>query len=396
MSDKKKPVVIIRRCPVDTFSYFQWLLTGLYQLEQEGKIKLRFKISLLDKMSLFWFNNKYISGGIRRILNRFRKVPRYNLFGEIRTTDGKRKSFAVDPKDSPFIFTVSDLKKCDAYFKLQCPIEINPEGFEIARNVHLPWQDVVFEENEKDYSHVSRKVASEIIAMKEKIHPGMVGPRRLGWSCRKSVLLSNFNKYLSDFKPGERKKLTAYFGGATFPAPTKCIDKYDFDWESDLMAFLGDDHSHPNEKREKSVRIMRDLANPDFDGRLITDRDGNKHHDLVIPLEDFCNYLSGFEYNLNISGFRLSIPNRFIESFMVGTAIVTDRLSVRWYMPFEDEVIESVKMGYEHIDRVDWEAWEREIQMLPETDPETIRKRFMEKWYPSAFASYIIETTLKS
>lgn len=50
--------------------------------------------------------------------------------------------------------------------------------------------------------------------------------------------------------------------------------------------------------------------------------------------------------NLNISGYRMSVPNCFIESFMVGTAIMTDELFVKWYKPFDKEVFETIGMSY--------------------------------------------------
>lgn len=54
------------------------------------------------------------------------------------------------------------------------------------------------------------------------------------------------------------------------------------------------------------------------------------HKNLQIPLRDFCAHIAKFEYNVNVSGYRMSIPSRFIESMMVGTAIITDRLKVNW------------------------------------------------------------------
>ena len=115
-----------------------------------------------------------------------------------------------------------------------------------------------------------------------------------------------------------------------------------------------------------------------------------------MPLEDFCEHISHFKYNLNISGYRLSIPNRFIESFMVGTAIVTDKLAVRWYKPFDAEVFETVEMGYLSDNKVDWGRFQFDIEHLQKVDKRDVCKAFDEKWEPSKVASYMIDELLKS
>lgn len=391
-----KVKVIIKQCPIDSFSYFQWFLVGLYQLEKEGKIRLKFKIPIWDRIVLFWFNNKYITGGLRRFVNKFRKIPRYNLLGEILNTDGKKYTFAIDSKDSPFIYTVKDLNDVDAYFKLQCPISIDKDGFEISTGIKIPWQDIIFQKQEGINAKYARRVAPEVYKKRNKIFPGMIGPRRLGWTCKKNVLLKNYENYLKSKTVPKTKKLCAYFGNALFPQRSENITSYDLDWESDLMAFLGEEHTHPNEKRAVAVCVMQYLKNDLYDGRLIHDENGHSHPDLVIPLENFCDFIASFEYNLNISGFRLSIPNRFIESFISGTAIFTDKLSVKWYLPFDEEVIESVKMGYEKPENVDWETWEEQIKNLPHVDASIIQKRFKDKWQPSVFATYVINSTMNS
>ena len=101
-----------------------------------------------------------------------------------------------------------------------------------------------------------------------------------------------------------------------------------------------------------------------------------------------------FQYNLNISGYGMSIPNRFIESFLVGTAIVTDRLSLKWYRPFGPEVVETVPMGYLPMGKVDWTQFERDIKNLPDIDKGAVLKAFNEKWHPRKVAEYIIDEVL--
>lgn len=383
--------VIIKQCPTESFSYFQWFLLGLYMLDKKNEIKLRIKVPLIDRLLLFSVENKYIVGGSRRIFNKYKKNIRCNLIGEVIDNNGKKHSFAIDSKDSPFIFNVKHLISCDAYFKNQCPIEFDKRGFKIAKDIYLPWSDVTFDSSADN--RFKRREAPEILNFTYKIHPGMIGPRRLGWTCRYKTLKKSFDNLSSSFTQSNRKnKLTAYFGSCFYPTPTQGAARFDLDWESDLMAFLGADHTHPNTKREKAVRYLNKLGDG-YDARLIIDRYG-KHHDLVVPLEEFALYLNSFEYNLNISGFRLSIPNRFIESFIAGTAIVTDTLAVKWFQPFDEEVIETVNMGYEKDDDVCWTTWTNMIKDLPQSNPAQIRCLYERKWGPEVFAKYVISTTL--
>lgn len=384
--------VIIRQLPVESFSYFQWFLLGLYMLRDRGEIKLKFRISFIDRLCLFFFDSKWIAGTVRRLINLKKYNLRYNLIGEV--IDSNRKAtFVIDSKDSPFVFTLSDLEHCDAYFKNQCPKEFNKEGFKIANGIILPWQDVHMGDNDSPYKYVARKVAYKIYDLRHKIYAGMVGPRRMGWSLRSKRLYNEYETKFSHYS-GERKKLTAYFGSANYPKMTKELECFDFDWESNLMAYMKG-HSHPNEKRVIATEILNHLGT-EYEGRLIQDKNGIVHNELVIPLEKFGEYISHFQYNLNISGFRLSIPNRFIESFMVGTCIVTDKLSVKWFKPFEHEVIETVTMGYEKDKDVDWAQFKNDMVNLPDTDRDLVKKSFLEKWAPYKFAEYVINTTLGS
>lgn len=391
------PKVIITSLPVASFSYFQWFLLGLYQLEDMGKIMLKLDISPIDYFTLYICNSKFVAGIARRLEHKLFKVPRYNLKGKIIGENGIERTFAIDSKDSPFIFTVKDLVNCDYYFKNQCPIEISKKGFEIVEGIFLPWQDVKFERNDKPYDYILRRLAPEVLSLKYKIYPSMVGPRRLGWSCRKKVLYENYHNYIMCAKNDKTKILVAYFGSASYPRPDdEKKQSFDFDWEADLMAYLGVPYTHPNTKRAKAVSVVNEINDIDFicDGRLITDTSGETQKKQIVPLQGFCKYLSDFCYNLNVSGFRCSIPNRFIESFMVGTAIITDKLKVRWYLPFDSEVIETVAMGYEADENVKWEQFFCDLSNLRHRPGDIVQKEYEKKWSPSVYASYLIETVL--
>jgi len=388
--------VRITQLPVDTFSYYQWFLLGLHELKKEKKIKLEYDITLIDRISLFWCSSKWVAGTIRRMIYYFGKAPRYNLVGEVEN-NGIKRTFTVDSKDSPFIYTVKLLRNCDVYFKNQCPKQIEQEGFEIMPSIRVPYMDVEYGNNSGENSIYKRHVTSEVFQMKDKIHPGMIGPRRLAWSCRYRVMRKNYLKYLESQSIPKSKKLMAYFGSTDAVRSSKRAALFDLDWEPDVILFLKQfNSSHPNEKRSIVVDLINKMGSQ-YDGRLIHELVNNKevvHRDRIVPLKEFCNFIAQFDYNLNISGFRLSIPNRFIESFISGTAVLTDKLHVKWYKPFEEEVVETVDMGYLSNDDVDWETFKNDINNLPDVDKNKILKAYQEKWSPTAFAKYIINTTL--
>ena len=189
----------------------------------------------------------------------------------------------------------------------------------------------------------------------------------------------------------------AYFGSTDAVKGSNKQTNYDLDWEPDLIAFLKKyNSSHPNEKRAKAVELINGMGE-NYDGRLIHELVNGRevvHRDLIVPLVDFCDFIGQFEYNLNISGYRLSIPNRFIESFISGTAILTDKLQVKWYKPFENEVIETVEMGYLPHDDVDWDKFKEDMSNLPAVNKDDILKAYNEKWSPKAFAKYVVNTTI--
>lgn len=388
--------VTINQLPVDSFSYFQWFLLGLNELESAGKLKLKYDVTLLDRFALLWNNSKWISGALRRVIYKINKVPRYNLIGEVEY-NGRRRSFTIDCKDSPFIFAEKLLKDCDAYFKLQCPKSIDKEGFEIMPSVRIPYMDVEFGENEGDNAIYSRKVSTEVYRLRDKIYPGMIGPRRLAWGCRFKAMKKQYLKYVESQSVSKEKKLMAYFGSTDAVKPGNKETNLDLDWEPDMISLLKQyNSSHPNEKRAKAVSLINELGNQ-YDGRLIHELINGKevvHHENIVPLKDFCDFIAQFNYNLNISGYRMSIPNRFIESFISGTAIITDKLRVKWYKPFGSEVFETVELGYLPNGDVDWEQFKEDIKNLQAVDKDEVLKAYNENWSPTAFARYVVNTTI--
>ena len=90
----------------------------------------------------------------------------------------------------------------------------------------------------------------------------------------------------------------------------------------------------------------------------------------------------------------MSIPNRFMESFIVGTAIITDKLAVKWYLPFEQEVVETVEMGYLPLNQVDWNKAKEDLVNLPNISKENVLKQYEKKWAPMPVARYLVSTIL--
>jgi hypothetical protein len=228
----------------------------------------------------------------------------------------------------------------------------------------------------------------------------MIGPRRLARGNSKHALITSYQNYLKSQTNNKTKILMCYFGNSAGPVTTENVISPDWDWEADIIGYYKGKLNHPNEKRYLATKILQSLGSS-YDGRLITEghSDTGKsvtHDDLIVPLKDFCDYVSHFQYNLNISGYRMSIPNRFIESFLVGTAIMTDKLAVKWYKPFDKEVIETVEMGYLPKDQVNWTQFKEDILYLPNIKTEDIINEFNKKWEPSVVANYIIHTVLNS
>ena len=90
----------------------------------------------------------------------------------------------------------------------------------------------------------------------------------------------------------------------------------------------------------------------------------------------------------------MSIPNRFMESFIVGTAIITDKLAVKWYLPFDEEVVETVEMGYIPQEKVDWKKAKEDLVNLPDISKEKVLELYEKKWAPIPVARYLVTTVL--
>jgi c-di-AMP phosphodiesterase-like protein len=86
----------------------------------------------------------------------------------------------------------------------------------------------------------------------------------------------------------------------------------------------------------------------------------------------------------------MSIPNRFIDSFSVGTCIVTDNLKIKWYMPFTCEVVEIGDIGYHKIDEINWNEIYKRLDTLDNPECLKIINKFNTTWSPDSFVEYIL------
>lgn len=371
------------------WNYFQYFILALYTLKKNKKIKLKFKTDLAFRISRF-LPECYASAAILSILKKiFYKKHKYNLKGFI-SYGKKRRFFCIDIADSPYLFSLKDLNAVDCYFKMQCPAELTNEGFYLTDAVCIPYQS-----HEKDF-HGCRTIIPNIILQKDKIKPLMVGFRRLAFTNSYHILRKNFNNYKKSQNIAKTKKAMCYFGNAKGPKPNTNVTYVDVDQEADLMGFYTE-MQHPNEKRKKLAMLL-DKLGPGYDARIISEGNADsravKHKELIVPLEKFCEHVANFQYNINISGYRKSLPNRFVESFVVGTAIFTDKLFLKWYLPFGKEVVETVEMGYKRNDSVDWAKVEKDLSDLPNISKEDVLKEFNEKWAPEPLGDYILATLL--
>ncbi len=380
------------------WTYFQWFVLGLYEADREKRIKLSIRLGLWD-MIMFYLERTFLGRAMKHFF-RNEKIDSYHLDGYAILDDNTKKHFTIDSSDTPYMFDLKRLKSKDIYFKMQYPICINDSAFHLTDEIDIPWID----SEDKDSLYLrgtdyKRKTIEDFDNYRSKIFPLMSPTRQIAKGNTYKELRQGFENYSKDYTREKTKVAMCYFGNAFGPKPTENIIYPDFGWEADIEGYFGDKVSHPNEKRAVMAKFLQKMG-PGYDARIIcdtfADSRGNKKTELIIPIERFCEHIAQFQYNYNVSGYAMSIPSRFIESFVVGTAIVTDKLAVKWYADFEDGVVETIEMGYLPKNKVNWDQFEKDLKSLKRPDPEKIRKAFDEKWSPKAVANYIIETIKKS
>ena len=395
---KNIPEVVLTNVS-NRIDYYQWFLYGFMLMEKKGKIILKYRTSMTQRMlmsNLFWPLAKLIYKLRFIVMKRLGKYDQKNksllrVYVKIRD---ERKSFCIDSADAPFLFSSKDLRERDIYFKIQCPEEFSEEGFYLG-NVCIPWTDYDYVEGINKYSlRGERKKCPEVIVYKNKIKPLLLAVRSMGRGSSFKALDAAYKNLLAARNVPQSGKAMCYFGNAKGPEPSGCKKNPDFDWEADILSVYGERMNHPNEKRAKIATILEALGEG-YDARIIergfSDKGNKIQSSLVIPFEDFSKHVAKFQYNINISGYRMSIPGRFMDSFVCGTAIATDNLSVKWYRPFGDEVVEMGAMGYLPDAEVDYDAIKERIKSLPPIRKQAIIDKYEEYWAPEKCAEYIVE-----
>ena len=137
----------------------------------------------------------------------------------------------------------------------------------------------------------------------------------------------------------ESKIFFMYFGSDCFDEKVNHHNYYD---EGYFYHKLSNNKSHPNIFRGEIVREF--LNNNDSYRHL-----GNYGIGNPIVLNKYHAELLNYKYNINVLGFRYSIPNRFMDSFISGAKILTDNLYVQWYVNFDDYVYQIGEVGYREI-----------------------------------------------
>ena len=396
MSQKHKPIVVLTDLS-NRINYYQWFVYGFQLLAKEGKIELKYHVPASQRLMVCNHSSFFV-----RCLNKLKRVMGGQVEHKTKAyfkgyieQDGVKRYFCLDSADSPNMFNGKLLEEVDAYFKLQCPKSITEKGFQIG-NEYLPFFDSEFVNPADEGKQRSRrKLCPNAVKCAEKIKPLMIGPRSMGRTCSFKELDSSYRNLLSARPVKQTGKAMCYFGNAAGPVPSKNVADPDWDWESDIMGYYGDKMNHPNEKRAKVADILESLGGG-YDARIISRGNSDTgvitNQDLVIPLRDFSKHVAKFQYNINVSGYRMSIPARFIDSFVCGTAIATDNLHVRWYHPFGNEVTEIGEMGYLPDAEVDYEAIKEKLQNLKPVNKEYVIGQYEKYWAPKKVAEYIVKT----
>lgn len=400
MNSQSTPTVVITDIS-NRFHYFQWFIYGLMLLDKKQTINLKFQVSTAQHLLLSSF-----LGLPYRVFNKIVSKLKKNQHIEIKErayfrgyilVGGKRRSFCIDSADSPNMFNGKLLREVDCYFKMQCPKNFSEKGF-LLGNVYVPWFDVAFADAASDgKQRAPRKHCPEVLQYKEKIHPLMVGVRSMGRTASFRSMNACYMNLLSARDVPQTEKAMCYFGNAKGPVPSSDIhdeSQIDYDWESDIMGYYGNRMNHPNEKRAKIADILKELGEG-YDARIINggnaDAGGEQRQNLIIPLKDFSKHVAKFQYNINVSGYRMSIPNRFVDSFVCGTAIATDNLAVKWYVPFGKEVQEIGEMGYLPDSDVDYDTIKDKLEHLQPIDKNYVIEQYEKYYSPEACARYIVQ-----
>lgn len=290
--------------------------------------------------------------------------------------------FAYDVTDSPFTFALAHLEMVDVYFKTQCPIHFDPEGYPLSSEVRVPYHP-------------------DVLSFRTQIVPAMsTGPitNTLNLDRNLKALARNAS-YVSETK---NMRIFASFGGDKGPPAWNREDfvtaPHNYMNERTIMRRYPE-IQHPNEKRAQMVRILRNMRKPDVDARIWNTKDPEIQGN-VLEWSDYLRAVGCSIWNINVAGFRRSLPFRFLDSFQVGCGIATDSIGTKWYREFERdvEVVEFGELGYETAENTRWDLIRSRMESIYEStrldrpNSREIRQLFEEKWHPKRLAEYFLKT----
>ena len=368
----RRPSVLLRGVHYSYQHYFDYLATGLRLLAEAGEIEFRLHVSAGAKLARV---HRRLPGLVKRVAPALdRRLSRGSsacVPGEIRFGD-RTVRFAYDVGDSPFGFHLPLLSASDLYFKCQHPVAIVEEGFPLSSRVRVPF-------------------APDVLVARDKIRPAMLG-RPLSRTLDLRRNLDMLDRWRQFADSPRRTWLIAFFGTDTPPSESQAPG------EALLMRQHAGQVSHPNYKRGEMVSWLRDRFDGTVDARIINTNDPSRRGPGIGD-PGYPAFLASGMFNVNITGFRRSLPFRFIDSFLVGAGVLTDELAVKWYQPFEKdvEVTNLGRLGYELDADAEWTRAKAVIEAIAadaaahhaRVKP-AILDRFERYWHPAAFARYIV------
>lgn len=345
--------VSIINIPSQYYNYCQWLLLGFKHLSDENKINLVYRQSYFHRI---------LSGLYRKVL---KKDSRDYCFIFKLSYRDKEVKLVYDFSDTPFLFDIERLLSCDLYFKAQYPKNLSTGKFIIPS---------VFE----------YKYPESVMSNFNKIKPSLIGIRALGASLNLEKIDSFYNNLLLNRKYEERNGSFVYFGSSNFDQKvySNCYHDEGYFWRK-----LSSSKSHPNFFRQ--YLALNNQGNDSY--TYLGDSDiGNP-----IDFKYYFSKLSTYRTNINVSGLRNSMPNRFMDSFLTGCSVATDNLYVKWYVDISDLVFEYGDVSYINLNVKEKQDILDKIKAYePKLSPAEIYKFYDDYLSPKAFAEYVVSTAI--
>jgi hypothetical protein len=382
-----KTVVVITFMPPRTLVYFDWLITGLGILAETGQIELRYEGRIWNKVLQTY---PWVIGGAWKISSELvdflSPVDQTCLTGRVEK-GGRVATFAMDIADSPFNYALGLLEAADLYFKCQCPVRFDPEGYVLNKHIRIPYHPEVF-------------------TSQHKIRAAMLGrPLAGGIDLRKNLAI--LRQWESAMNAKKDIRLFASFEAdrTVIPRTPRCPlpAQHNYGGEKSLTARWGNQIHHPNLKRDRVVGMLRAMGKDDVNARIW----GSSNPVITgkrLSSTEYRETLGRSMLNVNISGLRRSLPFRFMDTLMTGGAMATDTMAIRWYREFdkESEIFEIGDLGYELEEDVRWDRVADRLHELYEWAGQhkdnalVVMDHYQKKWAPPAFASYFVDECLKS